>query len=243
MVEILHRRMPDDLEPDARLPGVKPLDAEGWLRCDEAYGAQMAYRRKLLAERRQDMLWEGDAFAHSASAELLKEALHLMPGLGFRVSGEHIHCPDGAAIVRYKEHPLAVLGHTLQQDFCILLKREDVHYLAAAVLCFPASWTLREKAGRPLMAIHAPVAAYDEAIGKRVQRLFDGVKVGKPLWRNNMLYYDDPDLFQPRSENDPQRAAPVPNTAAYLRAERQCIFRLPNTGAVVFSIHSYVTKP
>ena len=242
MVEILHGRMPDDLDPEARLPGVKPLDAAGWLRCDEAYGAQMAYRRRLLAERRVDTLWEGDASARAASAELLGEAQRLMPAFGFSVTSDHIRCPDGAQVDLRGQGPLCVLGQTLQQDFCILMKDGDAHYLAAAVLCFPASWKLREKAGRPLMAIHDPVAVYDEALGARVQRLFDGVKVGKPLWRNNMLHYDDPDLFQPRSETDPQRSAPAPESAAYLRAERQCIFRLPQTGAVVFSIHSHVTK-
>jgi hypothetical protein len=33
--------------------------------------------------------------------------------------------------------------------------------LTAAILCFPASWTLAEKLGRPLGAIHGPVAGYD----------------------------------------------------------------------------------
>ena len=42
------------------------------------------------------------------------------------------------------------------------------------------------------------------------------------------------------SENDPQRQEPPSEQEPYIRAERQIIFRLPKSQAVVFSIHSYV---
>lgn len=113
--------------------------------------------------------------------------------------------------------------------------------LVAAVLCFPASWRLDEKIGRPLTAIHAPVAVYDADVGRRVQRLFDAIRPGQPLWRANLLEYDDPALFQPRSAFDPPRRTSGPE-APYLRAERQCLLRLPRTGAVVFSIHTHVVR-
>ena len=76
-------------------------------------------------------------------------------------------------------------------------------------------------------------------MARRVQRLFDGVREGRPLWRFNALWYDDPTLFQPRPENAP-RAAIDRSKAPYFRSERQSLVRLPQTGAVVFSIHTYV---
>lgn len=240
MVEILQRSMPDDLVEEAKLPGVRPLTGQGWLCVDDAYSGQIAYRRQLIARRRDQVLHEGGADIAEAVAETFDEAMKRLPGLGFSLTGRHIRCPDGSTVDRDAGSPLAVLGRVVQEDICILHKRGDEHVLAAAVLCFPASWTLAEKLGRPLSAIHGPVASYDKSIAARVQRLFDGVQVGQPLWRNNMLWYDDPDLFQPRSESAPKRAAPDPAKAAYRRAERQCILRLPITGAVVFSIHSYV---
>ena len=121
-------------------------------------------------------------------------------------------------------------------------KQGDEHVLTAAVLCFPASWTLAEKAGQPLSRIHRPVGAYDVGVAQRVQRLFDGVQSGKPIWRNNYLHYNDPELYQPLSETDPARKEPWPAHAPYTRAERQCIVRLPETGAVLFSIHTYVAR-
>jgi hypothetical protein len=54
-------------------------------------------------------------------------------------------------------------------------RRGDEHVLTAAVLCFPASWHLADKIGRPLTTIHVPVKVYDETLARRVQRLFDGV--------------------------------------------------------------------
>ena len=107
-------------------------------------------------------------------------------------------------------------------------------------MTFPASWRLAEKIGQPLTAIHDPVSEYTPDIARRVQRLFDGVQVGRPLWRYNQLWYHDPALFQPRSSMEPRSK---PDSAArYFRTERQCVVRLPKTRAVVFSIHTWVLE-
>ncbi len=87
------------------------------------------------------------------------------------------------------------------------------------------------------------MARYTVDVARRVQRLFDGVRVDQPIWRNNMLGYDDPDLFQPRRESDPSRDATHRSAVAlYKRAERQTILRMPRSKAVVFAIHSYVVR-
>ena len=96
---------------------------------------------------------------------------------------------------------------------------------------------LAEKIGRPLTAIHAPVQPYDAQIARRVQRLFDLIRPEQPLFRMNALLYADPTLYQPKSEHD-QR--PRSGTRPFLRAEKQSLLRLPMTGAVVFSIHTWV---
>lgn len=147
-------------------------------------------------------------------------------------------CPDGRKPVIDRTAPLLTLGRLVQEDFCILHRAEGEaeHRLAGAVLCFPASWTLSEKIGRPVEAIHGPVAAYDAVLARRVRRLFDGLRPGRPLARCNALFYEDPALFQPRPEAS-QRPPAGPG-AAYFRSERQCLLRLPVTGAVIFSIHT-----
>jgi len=69
--------------------------------------------------------------------------------------------------------------------------------------------------------------------------MFDAIRVEQPLWRMNALVYVDPTLHQPRREGDPRTDR---RGGQYLRAERQCFVRLPQTGAVVFSIHTYVIR-
>lgn len=241
MAEILHPVLPPDLVFDAPLPGVRPLADGRWLRVDEAYDAQMAYRRHLLAERRPQVLWQDDA-AQAAVEELFAAALASMPALGFTIDEGCIRCPVGHSVRLDADRPLAVLGQVVQEDLCLMERRGDEHVLTAAVLCFPARWTLAEKAGKPLTRIHKTVQPYDEGMAKRVQRLFDGVQVGRPLWRNNMLQYHDPDLHQPISERPGGQLPPRSGRAPYVRAERQCIVRLPQTQAVIFSIHTYVTR-
>lgn len=243
MMEILNDEIPADLEPNASLPGVRPLGDKTWINVDATYAQQVAYRRHLIAQKRDAVLWQGQN-ATPAISEVYHEILQRLPAFGFSLTSRHIFCPDGNEVDREADNPLATLGKVVQEDICILQKQGDEHLLAAAILCFPAGWTLAEKAGRPLSRIHSRVDSYDASMARRVQRMFDGVQVGRPIWRNNYLPYDNPDLFQPLTE---AQAAKHPTSkdasaAPYLRAERQSILRLPETQAVVFTIHTYVAR-
>ncbi len=218
-----------------KLPGVQPLDMAQWLVVDDAYAGQMRERARLLAHQREDVLACQEA-ALPAVVELYHMVLaHVADDPRFQFDGAACTRPDGAVVPLDCTAPLETLGHLIAEDLCILQKRGAEHVLTAALLCFPASWSLKEKFGHPLSTIHAPVDSYDPDIARRVQRLFDAIKPGKPLWRANALSYADPSLYQPRSMQAPRG----PETRGrYLRSERQCILRLPETGAVVFSIHT-----
>ncbi|MBE9635629.1 heme-dependent oxidative N-demethylase family protein [Salipiger mangrovisoli] len=234
---ILQARIPYDLTEMKPLPGIAPLDPSSWLKVDDAYAEQMAERARLLSTQREAVLAiEPEAMA--AAQELLEVVLAHLPG-GFARTGEVVTRPDGVQVTLDRQDPMGTLGVLVQEDLCLLQKRGDEHVLTGAVLCFPAGWRLADKVSRPLSIIHVPIPEYDENIGRRVQRLFDGIRPGKPLVRVNRLFHDNPALFQPgprRSNAD--RANPA--TAPYLRSERQCLLRLPETQAVVFSIHTYV---
>ena len=88
------------------------------------------------------------------------------------------------------------------------------------------------------MPNHTPVASYDGDIARREQRLFDGVQPSRPIWRANSLVYGDPELYQPRRE-EAARDKKVTGEK-WVRVERQSIVKLEETGAVVFSIHTYI---
>lgn len=234
MQAILQNVIPYDVSGAGVLPGIAPTTLAQWLHRDEAFAGQMALRDRLLRTRREQVLALDDG-AVAAAGELLD----LVVSLAYPGAGDAVTRPDGTMVALDRGDPLATLGRLVQEDFCILQKSRGAHILTGAILCFPASWTLSEKFLRPLGAIHASVPEYTTDIGRRVQRLFDGVRVGRPLWRFNALWYDDPALFQPRREAD-RRQSPGSATAGYFRSERQCILRLPVSRAVVFSIHTYV---
>jgi hypothetical protein len=221
----------------ARLPGVQPLDMADWLGTDEAFAGQMALRDQLLAERRDAVYAMTPGAADAAEALLALVLQHLGPG--YLRDGDTVLRPDGVRVALGAEPPLITAARLVQEDLCLMQPGPgDEHVLTGAVLCFPASWTLAEKIGRPLTGIHGPVDVYDAGMAARVQRLFDAIRPGRPLWRQNALVYADPTLHQPRPEAAPRREAP--GAGRYLRSEKQCLLRLPSSDAVAFTIHTYV---
>ncbi|MFN3954734.1 MAG: heme-dependent oxidative N-demethylase family protein [Pararhodobacter sp.] len=238
---VLHDALPFHVWEDARLarlPGIQPLDPADWLRIDSAYAAQMAERERLIADHCPAV------HALLPQAEEAAKELHAMisarlPGLGFHRARGGWRCPDGRLVADAPETPLLTLGRLVQEDLCILQDGpEGRHVLGGAILCFPASWTLEQKIGRDLVGIHRPVASYDEGLARRVQRLFDAIRPEQPLWRANVLDYADPALFQPRREGEARPEGEA--RRGYIRSERQCLLRLPQSRAVVFSIHTYL---
>lgn len=240
MAPILHTHLPWKVWMDprlARLPGIVPAGPEDWVLRDEAYGPQMAERARLIATV-PDRVHALMPQARPAAEELHALIAARLPGLGFARAGGVWTCPDGRRVPDDPAAPLLTLGRLVQPDLCLMQPgAEGEHVLTGAILCFPSRWTLAEKIGRPLTRIHVPVRSYDDQMARRVQRLFDAVRVDQPLMRGNALAHDDPTLFQPRRESDP----PLPPGAGrYIRAERQVLIRLPQTGAVVFSIQTCV---
>ncbi len=240
MTIICQTKFPEELSVARPLPGIAPLAADAWIETDDAYAAQMARRRVLLSDQKPQVLASVEG-SEAACQEVLDEALKLLTERSdYQVSGDQITCPDGVS-VKLGGAPIETLGRIIQEDICILQKPEgsDEHVLTAACLCFPASWMLSEKIGRPLLAIHKPVDEYSDQTARRVQRLFDGVQVDRPLWRFNQLWYEDAELHQPRSANA-QRETVEQGARNFLRMEKQSIVRMPKTKAVVFSIHTFV---
>ncbi|MCB2111607.1 heme-dependent oxidative N-demethylase family protein [Albidovulum sp.] len=223
-----------------RLPSMQPVAPGALLTVDAAYSAQLAEKARLIDTDRARVI----AVAPGAGPAVAEVLAVILDEIGrradFASAPEGLRRPDGCCVKIDRDDPFLTLSRLVQEDICILQKRGEEHFLTAALLCFPAAWTLAEKIGRPLTGIHVPVAPYTEEIAQRVQRLFDGVQPGRPLWRANLLRYDLPDLFQPHSEASPRRIGRP--DSAYERSERQTIFRLPETRAVVFAIHTAVTQ-
>ena len=237
---ILQKKIPYDTTCP-NLPGTRPVSPDEWIICDDAFSQQMALRDQLIETKKDKVLAISDE-AQEAAVELLEMTLDFcVSKLGYKKNVNKIIRPDKVSVEIDLNEPMTVLGRLVQNDFCILQKKDNEHLLTAAALCFPASWSLEEKFLKPLIDIHIPVKAYDDNIAKRVQRLFDGLQINRPVWRFNALNYEDPNLFQPRSVNQPRRK-PVPNKVKYFRSERQTLIKLPESGAIIFGIHTFVVR-
>jgi hypothetical protein len=240
MPPVLQTRLrPDTPRPGEKLPGARPLDLREWLVVDDAFAGQMALRDALIARRRGEVL-ALDPEAGDAARELLDVVLGRIAANPLYRMGAAVRRPDGVVVDLDRNDPMVTAGRLVAEDLCLLDKRDVEHVLVAAVLCFPSRWRLDEKIGRPLTRIHRPVAPYDGEVARRVQRLFDGLRPERPLWRANLVRHRDPALFQPVSETEKDRGEAA--DAGYLRSERQCLLRLPVTGAVVFSIHTTLVR-
>jgi hypothetical protein len=202
----------------------------------------MALRDRLIAERPAEVHALADS-ARPAADELLALVLARLADVpGYAREGATMRRPDGVT-VPLDGPPLLVAGRLVQEDLLLLEKPAGAgeHVLTGAILCFPSNWTLAEKIGQPLSRIHLPVARYDAALARRVQRLCDALRPEAPLMRANLLLHPEAELFSPRPECAGH--APEPGPARYVRVERQVLLRLPATRAIVFSIHTYVVSP
>lgn len=233
--DVISPRLPVDPRKDpalSRLPGMRALSLVDWIVLDEAFGAQMALRDRLIHREGTVIETEG---AGPAIVELREVLLRALAGLpGYAVRGTSVRRPDGVTVVA---DGLASLARLSPLDLCIVERQANAHVLTAGALLFPASWMLSEKIGRPLDAVHAPVAQYDARLASRVDRLFDALHPDRPLWRMNALRYEDAALHQPRSEHA-RRDRRRPGN--WLRCERQSLVKLPRTGAAVFGIQTFV---
>ena len=225
-----------------RLPGTTPVALADWLQRDEVFAEQMAVRDYLIAERPAAVHAIAGS-ARPAAEELLALVLSHLDGVpGYVREGSAMRRPDGV-LVPLGGEPLIAAGRLVQEDLVVLERPAgaEEHVLTGAILCFPSNWTLAEKFGKGLVRIHLPIERYDEGVAKRVQRLFDAIRPEAPIMRANLLLYSDPALFNPRTEF--ARHAPDHGAAQYVRVERQTLLRLPETRAVVFSIHTYMIRP
>ena len=235
------------------------VPAAEWFELDARYVDDMAERRRLLAERHDDVFGVLPE-AEDASREVLQRLVtHLTTQfpdwfavegntLVNRLTDETWHLADPPC------HPLELAGRLVQEDLCIIHSDGEAPRFTAAVLCFPSRWRLHEKLGRPLTAVHGPVPFYAHRLAAPVDRFMAKVKPGHIASRLNWSVLDDPAMYQPGGKwREATNAAVTPQNAGdtlYLRVERQTLTRLPQSGAVLFGIrvHSYplataITRP
>jgi hypothetical protein len=210
--------------------GVQPLDAGEWLVVSDQLDAYRAEKAELMAQK------AGEVFAampetHDAQLEALARiAAFTERHLGFAIPP----CPRGEA-------PLQHAARFIEDDLVLMRKTGAGWVLAAGSLCFPSSWRLTEKFGRPMDVVHGPVPAFGTGTRNAsiIARMFDALAPDMPVIRSNWSIYPDNALHHPSSHGEPVRefdpARPI-IAQGYFRSERQTLVKLPVSGDILFTI-------
>lgn len=224
--------------------GLIALPIDEWIEIDDELPVQLREKRALAASRPREVF-----LALPGSEPAQDEALRLLSAHLARVRPDLYRVADGRIAVAplAESHelagraaPLELAGQLVQEDLCLMERGEGGWTLTAASVSFPTRWRLADKIGRPLGAIHDPVPGFADKLAAPVARFFDRLKVERPVWRLNWSLLDDPALFQPTGHGRTGRDASVTGANAgdrlWLRVERQTLSRLPESGAVLFTI-------
>ncbi|QFT77648.1 hypothetical protein FIU90_08860 [Erythrobacter sp. THAF29] len=135
------------------------------------------------------------------------------------------------------------------EDMCLLTKREgdDQYRLIGAAVAWPSDWYPRDKIGLPLRALHAPIAGYEEQLATGVDRFMETLKPGAIYGRCNWFIASTGERrWLAQGEPQAQFAHVTAENAGetlFVRSERQTLRRLPETGAILFTIGIYVEPP
>ena len=137
-------------------------------------------------------------------------------------------------------------AQSAHEDMCLLTKRDDeeVYRLIGAAVAWPSDWHPRDKLGLPLRALHAPIAGYEEQLATGVDRFMATLKPGAIYGRCNWFVAAMGDHKWMEHRHPQEAFAHVTPANAgetlFVRSERQTLRRLPQSGAILFTIGIYV---
>lgn len=219
--------------------GLKPLDLSEWIDADERLAADLAHKERLAAER-WDEVFAAEAGTEASQAEVLALLIEHLPAR----FPELYRREDGAMLVAGRRigldatPALWTAARLVQEDLVLMRQGETGWRIAAASLSFPSSWRLREKFGRPIHDVHAPVPGFGEGTrnAELVARMFDNLRPGMAMIRWNWSIYGDAELHHPHA-SPPRRFGPGERAdTVFLRVERQTLRKLPQSRDIVFTI-------
>jgi dimethylamine monooxygenase subunit A len=143
-------------------------------------------------------------------------------------------------------HPLDLAARLVQEDLLIMLppnKKQKGWWLAAGSLTFPSRWNLKKKFRKIMDTIHAPVPFYKGELETPTNNFFDKMPYDDIFERHNWSLHDTPSLRQDGTKPFVEKTGINSKNAGehlWLRVERQTLKKLQRTGAILFTIRTYV---
>lgn len=143
--------------------------------------------------------------------------------------------------------PLDFIGRHVQEDLIFMMQRDGDLYLDAGQLCFPANWSLAFDLGMSFREIHKPIPGFnEEGLDGRIHQFLLQLEAGNPWWRKNWSLMAGNRLDTSLETFDVwgkcRKEVTKDNAGEFvhLRVEVQKLFRLPQSGGILFTIHTHL---
>mgnify|MGYP001259442104 CR=1 FL=1 len=237
--------------------GLKPLDPQDWIEVDALLDVYLAEKDRLYAEM-PEKVFMAEPGTEEGQREVLDGLTGFLParfpdiyrrdGAAMTISGPE--GPDRLVRLDAEESSLKTASRLVQEDLVLMRKGAEGWRLVAASLCFPSSWSLAEKFGKPIHEIHAPVPDFGPGTrsAELIERMFDRLQ-GQAVWRLNWSLAAEPSLYLPLSQVGREARAGErhfrfpgtdPVACAFIRVERQTLRKMPRSGDILFTIRIHV---
>jgi hypothetical protein len=212
--------------------GVRPLDLADWLVVTDHYHEEITTKARIMADHPDTAFCVLD----DVDAECSEIATAVIDHL-------HRHHPErfGESRLDPDLHPLDAAGRLVQEDLVVMIEREGELVFAGGSVCFPNRWDLRSKLGRTMAEVHEPVTDLNAQLGDTVDGFLRRLTPAKPVWRLGWGVLDTDDLYQPLDGTAGPRPVDAPPAEHHLRVERETLRRFPETGCILFTIHTHLT--
>ena len=201
----------------------------------EEFFAATPGRDRIVAERARWLRTSPGTYAacRAGGAVLLSETIESLRGWKI-LSPENVQRLAAASSV---PEQCAALGEMLEPDFLFLKPNAQGEFeLQGGCVCFPSSWSLAEKIGRPLEAIHGPVPGLNSSIGSSLQAFLHKLPAGPAWLRHNWGLSRSAELNQHPERHLPRLDETSRPEDAWLRVEHQALVALPQSRGILFAI-------
>ncbi len=236
--------------------GLKPLDLADWIEIDHSFDFQLREKRRIYAAH-LDEVFVAEEGTEASQREVLDLLLAHLPRrfperYRQECKGLFIASHPALGVAEMRSMPALKAASLLVQEDLILMRKSEAGWrLVAGSLCFPSSWSLTEKFGKPLHEIHEPVPAFGPGTRTAglINRIFDNLAVALPVERFNWSIQSGEALYHPLSNTgridraaDPRSKFPNGDVSAhaFIRVERQTLRKLPVSGDILFTIRIYL---
>ncbi len=220
--------------------GLRPLDLSNWIEVDDQLAYYLQQKQQLLSSIPNKVFVEEDG-SQNAQQEVLSL---LVDHLSTHCQQSHTISPGTITInnndlsvnLNNQNQPALLTAASLVQEDLVIMRNSPKGWrLIAASVCFPSSWKLLEKFGKPLDSIHQPVPDFGSGTrnASLIDRVFNHLPVEQPAERFNWSIYGDDNLYHATENNEN-------SDDYYLRVERQTLRKLPQSGDILFTIRIHL---